>query len=31
MGFAFIREGDATSHGGRVLACSPENKSDGIC
>lgn len=30
MGFAFIREGDATSHGGRVLACSPENKSDGV-
>lgn len=26
MGFAFIREGDTTSHGGRVLACSPENK-----
>jgi len=30
MGFAFIREGDTTSHGGRVLACSPENKSDGV-
>ena len=30
MGFAFIREGDTTSHGGRVLACSPDNKSDGI-
>jgi uncharacterized Zn-binding protein involved in type VI secretion len=29
MGFAFIREGDSTSHGGRVLACSPENESDG--
>ncbi|MBF3497980.1 PAAR domain-containing protein [Burkholderia pseudomallei] len=22
MGFAFIREGDATTHGGRVLACT---------
>lgn len=30
MSFAFIREGDSTSHGGRVLACSPENKSDGV-
>lgn len=30
MGFAFIREGDTTSHGGRVLACAPENKSDGV-
>ena len=30
MSFAFIREGDTTSHGGRVLACSPENKSDGV-
>ncbi|AIP58355.1 PAAR motif family protein [Burkholderia pseudomallei HBPUB10303a] len=30
MGFSFIREGDTTSHGGRVLACSPENKSDGV-
>lgn len=30
MGFAFIREGDTTSHGGRVLACSPGNKSDGV-
>lgn len=29
MGFAFIREGDTTSHGGTVLACSPENKDDG--
>ncbi len=29
MGFAFIREGDTTSHGGRVLACSPENTDDG--
>jgi uncharacterized Zn-binding protein involved in type VI secretion len=29
MGFAFIREGDSTSHGGRVLVCSPENESDG--
>lgn len=29
MGFAFIREGDTTSHGGRVLACAPENKVDG--
>jgi uncharacterized Zn-binding protein involved in type VI secretion len=29
MGFAFIREGDSTSHGGRVLACSPENADDG--
>jgi uncharacterized Zn-binding protein involved in type VI secretion len=30
MSFSFIREGDTTSHGGRVLACSPENKSDGV-
>ncbi len=30
MGFAFIREGGTTSHGGRVLACAPENKSDGV-
>lgn len=30
MGFSFIREGDTTSHGGRVLACAPENKSDGV-
>ncbi|HHT8972205.1 TPA: PAAR domain-containing protein [Burkholderia cenocepacia] len=29
MGFAFIREGDATSHGGRVLACDPINTVDG--
>jgi len=29
MSFAFIREGDSTSHGGKVLACSPLNKSDG--
>lgn len=29
MGFAFIREGDTTSHGGKVLACSPNNKVDG--
>ncbi|HIH2750447.1 TPA: PAAR domain-containing protein [Burkholderia lata] len=29
MGFAFIREGDTTSHGGRVLACTPTNKVDG--
>lgn len=29
MGFAFIREGDTTSHGGRVLACAPENEVDG--
>jgi uncharacterized Zn-binding protein involved in type VI secretion len=29
MGFAFIREGDTTSHGGRVLACSPANTVDG--
>lgn len=28
MSFAFIREDDTTSHGGRVLACSPANKSD---
>lgn len=25
MGFAFIREGDTTSHGGRVLACTATN------
>jgi len=29
MSFAFIREGDATSHGGTVLACDPANISDG--
>lgn len=29
MGFAFILEGDTTSHGGRVLACTPTNKVDG--
>jgi uncharacterized Zn-binding protein involved in type VI secretion len=29
MSFAFIREGDATSHGGIVLACDPANTSDG--
>ncbi|WP_063533432.1 PAAR domain-containing protein [Burkholderia sp. MSMB1589WGS] len=29
MGFAFIREGDTTSHGGRVLACDPTNTDDG--
>ncbi|MCL4650382.1 PAAR domain-containing protein [Burkholderia multivorans] len=29
MGFAFIREGDTTSHGGRVLACDPPNTVDG--
>ena len=29
MGFAFIREGDTTSHGGRVLACTPTNTVDG--
>jgi len=29
MGFAFIREGDTTSHGGTVLACSPANMDDG--
>ncbi|OXJ06752.1 PAAR domain-containing protein [Burkholderia sp. HI2500] len=29
MGFAFIREGDTTSHGGRVLACDPTNAVDG--
>jgi uncharacterized Zn-binding protein involved in type VI secretion len=29
MGFAFICEGDTTSHGGSVLACAPENKIDG--
>ncbi|WP_320534690.1 PAAR domain-containing protein [Robbsia andropogonis] len=29
MGFAFIREGDTTSHGGRVLACDPSNTVDG--
>ncbi|MBN3846981.1 MULTISPECIES: PAAR domain-containing protein [Burkholderiaceae] len=25
MGFAFIREGDTTSHGGKVLACTSTN------
>lgn len=29
MGFSFIREDDTTSHGGRVLKCSPRNESDG--
>src|ERR1700742_2131722 len=29
MGFAFIREGDTTSHGGRVLACAPASMVDG--
>ncbi|MGS1021616.1 PAAR domain-containing protein [Burkholderia glumae] len=29
MGFAFIREGDTTSHGGRVLACDPANNVGG--
>lgn len=29
MGFAFIREGDTTSHGGRVLACTVTNLVDG--
>lgn len=29
MGFAFIREGDSTSHGGRVLACTATNLVDG--
>jgi uncharacterized Zn-binding protein involved in type VI secretion len=29
MGFAFIREGDSTSHGGRVLACTATNIVDG--
>ncbi|WP_321956084.1 PAAR domain-containing protein [Burkholderia cenocepacia] len=29
MGFAFIREGDTTSHGGRVLACDLTNTVDG--
>jgi uncharacterized Zn-binding protein involved in type VI secretion len=29
MGFAFIREGDTTSHGGRVLACDPANMDCG--
>ncbi|MCA8036724.1 PAAR domain-containing protein [Burkholderia arboris] len=29
MGFAFIREGDTTTHGGRVLACDPTNTVDG--
>ncbi|WP_179402962.1 PAAR domain-containing protein [Burkholderia guangdongensis] len=28
MSFAFIREGDSTSHGGKILTCSPLNKSD---
>ena len=27
---AFIVEGDSTSHGGKVLACSPEHKVGGI-
>lgn len=30
MGFAFVREGDTTSHGGRVLACTPTNTVDGV-
>lgn len=29
MGFAFIREGDTTTHGGRVLGCDPTNTVDG--
>ncbi|ARL21185.1 PAAR domain-containing protein [Burkholderia pseudomallei] len=29
MGFAFIREGDRTSHGGVVQPCSPANVMDG--
>jgi uncharacterized Zn-binding protein involved in type VI secretion len=29
MGFAFIREGDTTSHGGRVLACTVTNMVNG--
>jgi uncharacterized Zn-binding protein involved in type VI secretion len=29
MDFAFICEGDTTSHGGRVLTCAPENEIDG--
>jgi uncharacterized Zn-binding protein involved in type VI secretion len=29
MDFSFICEGDTTSHGGRVLACAPENEVDG--
>ena len=29
MGFAFIREGDRTSHDGVVLSCSPNNMMDG--
>ncbi|CAJ4020502.1 PAAR motif family protein [Burkholderia pseudomallei] len=29
MGFAFIREGDRTSHDGVVLKCSPDNMMDG--
>lgn len=29
MGFAFIREGDTTSHGGKVLACTSTNTVDG--
>ncbi|MGZ2749948.1 PAAR domain-containing protein [Burkholderia stagnalis] len=29
MGFSFIREGDSTSHGGRVLTCDPTNTVDG--
>jgi len=27
---AFIREGDTTSHNGKVLSCSPEHKVDGV-
>ena len=27
---AFIREGDTTSHGGKVLACSPNDQIDGL-
>ena len=29
MGFAFIREGDTTSHGGTVLTCDPANSDCG--
>ncbi|RAQ84741.1 hypothetical protein A4G86_20805 [Burkholderia pseudomallei] len=29
MSFAFIREGDTTSHGGKVLACTVTNVVDG--
>lgn len=29
MGFAFIRDGDTTSHGGRVIASDPTNTDDG--